>query len=118
MAFRVLALFGFLTGILLAIGFLLGGVVGMSIALILAIVINFSSYWFSSGIIIKMYHAKPTENKELHEIVKKIDEMEKTEVKSIQYTQYAELFGPWTKAALFILVLEMLASCTIFRKIP
>jgi Ca-activated chloride channel family protein len=54
----------------------------------------------------------------LHEIVKKIDEMEKTQVKSIQYTEYAELFGPWTKAALFILVLEMLASCTIFRKIP
>jgi Ca-activated chloride channel family protein len=54
----------------------------------------------------------------LHQIVEKIDKLEKTKVKSIQYTQYAELFGPWTLTALSILVLEMLASCTVFRKIP
>ena len=64
------------------------------------------------------FYGRADDAKTLHEIVKKIDEMEKTKVKSIQYTQYAELFGPWTKAALVILVLEMLASCTIFRKIP
>ena len=56
--------------------------------------------------------------KTLGKIVERIDELEKTEVKSIQYTQYAELFGPWTLAALLILASEMLASCTIFRKIP
>lgn len=54
----------------------------------------------------------------LHQIVRKIDELEKTKVKSIQYTQYAELFGPWTLAALLILVLEILASCTVLRKVP
>ena len=54
----------------------------------------------------------------LHQIVKKIDELEKTEVKSIQYTQYAELFGPWTLAALLVLVTEILAGCTILRKVP
>jgi Ca-activated chloride channel family protein len=54
----------------------------------------------------------------LLQIVKKIDELEKTEVKSVQYTQYAELFGPWTSAALLVLVLEILASCTILRKVP
>ncbi|MFZ0034171.1 MAG: VWA domain-containing protein [Sedimentisphaerales bacterium] len=54
----------------------------------------------------------------LHQLVRKIDELEKTKVKSIQYTQYAELFGPWTSAALLILVLEILASCTILRKVP
>lgn len=54
----------------------------------------------------------------LHQIVENIDKLEKTKVKSIQYTQYAELFGPWTLTALLILVLEMLASCTLFRKIP
>ncbi len=51
-------------------------------------------------------------------IVEKIDKLEKTEVKSIQYTQYAELFGPWTLAALLVLAMEMLAGCTVFRKIP
>jgi Ca-activated chloride channel family protein len=54
----------------------------------------------------------------LHKIVKKIDELEKTEVKSIQYTQYTELFGPWTLAALLVLVVEVLAGCTILRKVP
>jgi hypothetical protein len=51
-------------------------------------------------------------------IVKKIDELEKTEVKSVQYTQYAELFGPWAFAALLVLVAEILAGCTILRKVP
>jgi Ca-activated chloride channel family protein len=64
------------------------------------------------------FYGRADDAKTLHEIVEKIDELEKTKVKSIQYTQYAELFGPWTLAALLILVLEMLASCTIFRKIP
>ncbi len=54
----------------------------------------------------------------LRGIVEKIDELEKTEVKSVQYIQFAERFGPWTLAALMILSAEILAGCTIFRKIP
>lgn len=54
----------------------------------------------------------------LRKIVKKIDELEKTEVKSVQYMQYAEHFGWWTLPALALLGLEMLAGCTVFRKIP
>jgi Ca-activated chloride channel homolog len=64
------------------------------------------------------FYGRADDAKTLHEIVKKIDELEKTQVKSIQYTQYAELFGPWTTAALALLVLEILASCTVFRKLP
>jgi Ca-activated chloride channel family protein len=54
----------------------------------------------------------------LREVVKKIDELEKTEVRSVQYTQFAERFGPWTLAALVILGAEILTGCTVFRKIP
>jgi len=54
----------------------------------------------------------------LRAVVKRIDELEETEVTSVQYTQYAEHFGRWTLAALALLALEMLAGCTIFRKIP
>jgi hypothetical protein len=54
----------------------------------------------------------------LHKIIEKIDQLEKTEVKTVQYTQYAERFGPWTTTALAVLLFEMLAGCTIFRKIP
>jgi Ca-activated chloride channel homolog len=64
------------------------------------------------------FYGKADTAKTLEKIVEKIDEMEKTEVKSVQYTQYAELFGPWTLAALCILLSEIVASCTIFRKIP
>ena len=64
------------------------------------------------------FYGRADSTKTLEKIVERIDELEKTEVKSIQYTQYAELFSSWTLAALLILVSEMLAGCTIFRKIP
>ncbi len=64
------------------------------------------------------FYGRAGDAKALRKIVEKIDRLEKTEVKSIQYTQYAERFGPWCFAALLILALEMLAGCTVFRKIP
>jgi Ca-activated chloride channel family protein len=64
------------------------------------------------------FYGRADDAKALRNIVKKIDELEKTEVKSVQYTQFAEHFGPWTLTALLILAAEMLASCTVFRKIP
>jgi len=64
------------------------------------------------------FYSRADDTEALRGIVKKIDELEKTRVKSIQYTQYAERFGPWTLSALMLLVLEMLGGCTVFRKIP
>jgi Ca-activated chloride channel family protein len=64
------------------------------------------------------FYGRADDAKALLSIVEKIDELEKTEVKSVQYTQFAEHFGPWTLTALLVLAAEMLASCTIFRKIP
>lgn len=64
------------------------------------------------------FYGRADDAKALREIVEKIDSLEKTEVKSIQYTQYAEHFGPWTLGALLVLGFEMLAGCTVFRKIP
>jgi Ca-activated chloride channel family protein len=64
------------------------------------------------------FYGRADDAKKLSKIVEKIDELEKTEVKSIQYTQFAERFGPWTLAALLVLGLEMFAGCTVFRKIP
>ncbi len=46
-----------LTGLLIAIGSL-WGTGGLIIALILAIIMNFSSYWFSDKIVLGMYHAR------------------------------------------------------------
>lgn len=64
------------------------------------------------------FYGRADDGEALREIVKRIDQLEKTEVKSVQYTQFAERFGPWTTAALILLGLEMLAGCTVFRKIP
>jgi Ca-activated chloride channel family protein len=64
------------------------------------------------------FYGRADDAEALREIVEKIDELEKTEVKSVQYTQFAERFGWWTLAALLVLGTEMLAGCTIFRKIP
>jgi Ca-activated chloride channel family protein len=64
------------------------------------------------------FYGRADDAEALRNIVEKIDELEKTEVKSVQYTQFAEHFGPWTLAALLVLAAEMLAGCTIFRKIP
>jgi Ca-activated chloride channel family protein len=64
------------------------------------------------------FYGRADDAESLHKIIEKIDQLEKTEVKSVQYTQYAEKFSPWALAAMIVLLCEMLAGCTIFRKIP
>jgi Ca-activated chloride channel family protein len=64
------------------------------------------------------FYGRADDAEALHKIIEKIDQLEKTEVKAVQYTQYAEKFGPWTFAALAVLLAETLTGCTIFRKIP
>ena len=48
-----------LTGLFVAVGGLLGGHGGMVMAFVLALVMNFVSYWFSDKIVLKMYGAQP-----------------------------------------------------------
>jgi len=61
-----------LTGLLVAIGSFWGPA-GMTIALILAIIMNFGSYWFSDKIVLAMYHAREvseSESPNLYRIVR------------------------------------------------
>src|SRR6266850_2037011 len=51
-------LLGLMSGLLLAIGEVLGGANGLLIAFIFAAVMNFGSYWFSDKIVLRMYHAQ------------------------------------------------------------
>ncbi|MBD3257703.1 VWA domain-containing protein [candidate division GN15 bacterium] len=55
---------------------------------------------------------------ELDEIYTLIDEMEKTEVKVAQHTQYTELFHYFTALGLALVVLEMVLAGSLFRKLP
>ena len=54
---KTVFLLGLLSGLLLVIGELLGGQSGLVIAFVLAVVINFGSYWFSDTIVLRMYRA-------------------------------------------------------------
>ncbi len=61
-----------LTGLLLLIGAGLGGVSGIIIALVIAVIMNFGAYWFSDRIALSMAHAHPVteeEDRELYGIV-------------------------------------------------
>jgi len=64
------------------------------------------------------FYSRADDAESLRRIVEKIDDLEKTKVKSIQYMQYDERFGPWTMVALVLLCVEITAGCTVFRKIP
>ena len=64
------------------------------------------------------FYGRAGDAEALKKIVEKIDQLEKTNVKSIQYTQYAERFGVWAMAAMLMLGFEILAGCGVFRKIP
>ena len=55
---KTVLLLGLLSGLLLAIGELLGGQQGLVMAFGFAIVMNFVSYWFSDKIVLKMYRAQ------------------------------------------------------------
>ncbi len=61
-----------MTAFLIVVGRLLGGRTGMYLAFILAVGMNFFSYWFSDKIVLKMYGAQevtPAEAPQLHQIV-------------------------------------------------
>ena len=55
---KTVLLLGLLSGLLLAIGDLAGGPNGLVIALVIAAVMNFGSYWFSDKLVLRMYRAQ------------------------------------------------------------
>ncbi len=69
---KTVVLLAALTGILMAIGGVVGGERGVTYALIIAAVMNFASYWYSDKIVLAMYGARevtPAEAPALHAIV-------------------------------------------------
>jgi heat shock protein HtpX len=66
--FKTTMLLGFLTGMVILIGFFMGGQRGMIIAFIIAIAMNFFSYWYSDKIVLAMYQAKEVTEREAPEL--------------------------------------------------
>lgn len=64
-----------LTGLLVIVGRLIGGPLGMIIAFVFAIIMNFGTYWYSDKIVLRMYKAQEvtaSEHPQLYNIVKKL----------------------------------------------
>ncbi|MGC8677311.1 MAG: zinc metalloprotease HtpX [Hydrogenobaculum sp.] len=75
MMFKTAILLGILSGIFLAVGYMIGGQTGLLFALIFSAFTNFISYYYSDSIILSMYGAKeltPQEAPTLFNIVKKL----------------------------------------------
>jgi heat shock protein HtpX len=74
-AVKTTLLLGLLTGLLLGVGDLVGGPRGLAIALVLAVVMNFGTYWFSDRMVLRMYGAREVtqaDAPELFSIVREI----------------------------------------------
>jgi len=56
---KTVLLLGVMSGVLLALGELLGGANGLVIAFVVAAIMNLGSYWFSDKLVLSMYRAKP-----------------------------------------------------------
>lgn len=54
----------------------------------------------------------------LRDIYAEIDKMEKSEIESVKYMEYKELFIPFALLGLALLLLEVILSNTLFRRIP
>jgi len=57
--FKTAILLGVLTALLVVLGGAFGGQEGMVVAFVMALLMNFASYWFSDKIVLAMYGAKP-----------------------------------------------------------
>ena len=55
---KTVLLLGLMSGVLLALGELLGGANGLVIAFVLAAIMNLGSYWFSDKLVLSMYRAR------------------------------------------------------------
>src|SRR3546814_9478838 len=59
--FRTGILMAAMTGLFLAVGFLLGGSSGMLIALVVAVAMNAFAYWNADKMVLRMYRARPVD---------------------------------------------------------
>ena len=64
-----------ITALFMAIGAVLGGRQGMMIALVVALGMNFFSYWFSDTMVLKMYNAKQVDETSAPQFYRMIQEL-------------------------------------------
>lgn len=68
-------LLGAMTALIVLVGGLFGGRQGMILAFLLAMGMNFVSYWYADRIVLRMYHAKPVAPEEQPELYRIVEEL-------------------------------------------
>ena len=61
---------------------------------------------------------RATNNRALEDIYNRIDKMEKTKIEITSFRNAQELFAPWLAIGFILLLMELIASKTILRKLP
>ena len=56
---KVIILIASLSGLLMIVGYFIARRTGVVIALIVSLIMNFGSYWYSDTIVLSMYNAQP-----------------------------------------------------------
>ena len=64
-----------------------------------------------------IYRSAPND-KSLREVYEEIDRLEKSEIESLRYVDYREMFTPFAMSAFCLLGLEIVLASTWFRRIP
>lgn len=72
---KTILLMTFLTLLLIFIGNLIGGNGGMIVAFMFAVIMNFTTYWFSDKIVLRMYGAQPITPQDSPEIFRMVEEL-------------------------------------------
>ena len=64
-----------ITALFMALGSLIGGQTGMMVALVVALGMNFFSYWFSDKLVLKMYNAKQVDESSAPQFYRMVAEL-------------------------------------------
>src|SRR3989344_2008939 len=75
--FKTVVLLGLLAGLLMSVGWLVGGYQGLTIGFAFAIIMNFGTYFFSDRIVLFMYRAKEAKKSEYPDLYKMVAEISK-----------------------------------------
>lgn len=74
---KIILLLASLSGLLMAVGYLIARGKGVVIALVISLLMNFGSYWYSDTIVLSMYNAQPVTRSQaplLYEVVKTLSD--------------------------------------------
>jgi len=72
---KTFVLLGILTVMIVAVGGVLGGRDGMTIAFVIALVTNFASYWFSAPMALAMSNAQPVDRSQAPELYQVVESL-------------------------------------------